>query len=231
MPETKFIKQLRRRLVELGCPLKRMRRLVREVAEHREDLKQAAMTEGRSQAEAEARADAQLGNPLVLAEQTMVALRQSSWWGRHPVIGFCVVPILMAPVLWLLLFCLELSLGFALGYGWDLRKLPGPDNLAAVRHLTITVVCAHCVAVALVTLFFCWFARQAAAAFKWTVTACVICSLYASFSKGTITPRSFQIAFSWSPDLVAGAVPLLIAGAIYFLLRRTARHFLEKVAE
>ena len=231
MSETDFIEQLRRRLVELGCPVARVRRVVREVAEHREDLKQAAMTEGLSATEAETRADAQLGDPLVLAEQTMTALRRSSWWGRHAVIGFCVVPILMAPVLWFLLFCLELSLGFALGYGWDPRKLPRSDNLAAVHHLTITVVCAHCVAVALVTLFFCWFARQAVAGFKWMVTACAICSLYASFSKGTITPHSFQIGFSWSPDLIAGAVPLLIAGGVYILRRRTTRRFLEKVAE
>ncbi|MGO8836789.1 MAG: hypothetical protein ACLQAH_19245 [Limisphaerales bacterium] len=221
---------MRRRLVELGCPLAQVRRLVREVADHREDLKQAALSEGLSVADAEACANAQLGDPLALAEQTMTTLRQSSWWGCHSIIGFLVLPLLMAPVLWFLLFCLELSLGFALGYGWDPKKLPGPNNLAAVHHLTIIVVCAHCIAVALVTLFFCQLAQRAAAGFKWTVTACAICSLYASFSKGTITPHSFQIGFSWTPDLIAGAIPLLIAGLICIFQRRTRRHFPEQVA-
>src|SRR5208283_2031014 len=208
MPD--FIESLRRRLVELGCPLAQVWRLVREVADHREDLKQAVLSEGLSVADAEARANAQLGDPLALAEQTMTTLRQSSWWGCHSIIGFLVLPLLMAPVLWFLLFCLELSLGFALGYGWDPKKLPGHNNLAAVHHLTIIVVCAHCIAVALVTLFFCQLAQRAAAGFKWMGTACAICSLYALFSKGTITPHSFQIGFSWTPDLIAGAIPLLI---------------------
>jgi hypothetical protein len=59
MPD--FIEPLRRRLVELGCPRAQVRRLVREVADHREDLKQAAVVEGSSGADAEARANAQLG--------------------------------------------------------------------------------------------------------------------------------------------------------------------------
>ena len=229
MPD--FIEPLRRRLVELGCPMAQVRRLVREVADHREDLKQAALSEGLSEADAEARANAQLGDPLALAEQMMAALRRSSWWGRHSVIGFLVLPFLMAPVLWLLLFrSLELSLGFALGYGWDSKRLPGLQNVAAVHHLTIAVVCAHCVAIALVTLFFCRLARRAAAGFKWTATACAICSFYALFSKGTITPHSLQFGFSWTPDLIAGAIPLLIAGAIYIFRRRAAQRFLDKVA-
>jgi len=63
-----YIEQLRGRLLKLGCPIRHTRRLVREVGDHREDLKQAGLAEGLSEAEAEAQADASLGDPLVLAE-------------------------------------------------------------------------------------------------------------------------------------------------------------------
>ena len=46
MPD--FVEPLRRRLVELGCPMAQVRRLSREVADHRDDLKQAAVSEGLS---------------------------------------------------------------------------------------------------------------------------------------------------------------------------------------
>jgi len=228
MPD--FIEPLRRRLLELSCPVARARRLVREVADHREDLKQAALSEGLSEGDAEARANAQLGDPLVLAEQTMAALRQSSWWGRHFVIGFAVFPLLVVLVLWLSFLIIELSLGFALGYGWDLKKLPTADNPVAIYHLRIAVACASYVAIALVTFFFCWLARRAAVSFKWMVTACAICALYALFTKGTITPHSFQVGVSWTPHWIEAAIPLLISGSIYILRRRTARRFQEKAA-
>jgi len=229
MPD--FIETLRRRLLELGCPMAQVRRLVQEVADHREDLKQAALAEGLAEAEAEARANAQLGDPLALAEQMMATLRRASWWGRHFIIGFGVLPLLAVPVLWVLLFFLELALIFALGYGWDLKKLPRADNSIAIHHLQVAVVCAHYIAVAVLTFCFCWLARRAVVNFKWAVIACTICSLYASFSKGTITPHSFQVGLCWTPDWIVTAIPFLIAGAIYFFQRRTRQRFLEKVAD
>ncbi len=119
MPD--FIESLRHRLVVLGCPMKQARRLVREVADHREDLKQAAISGGLSEADAEARANTSLGDPLVLAEQMMAVLRRSTWWGRHYVVGFCVVPLLAVPVLWLVLLLFQLSLEFTLRFGWIRR--------------------------------------------------------------------------------------------------------------
>ena len=226
-----FIEPLRRRLVELGCPIAPVRRLVQEVADHQEDLKQAAMSEGLSGVDAEARANAQLGDPLTLAEQLMAALRRSSWWGRHPVVGFCGLPVLAVPVLWALLLFLDLSLEFALGYGWDAKKLHvAADNPVAFHHLVMALQCADFVAIALVTLFFCWLARRSAVNCKWMVTACVICSLYAFFLQVIVKPHFFAIGVYWPPQWIRVAIPLLIAGAIYICQRQTARHFREKIA-
>ena len=231
MARTDFIEQLRRRLLELGCPMVQVRRLVQEVADHHEDLKQAALSEGLSEADAEARANVQLGDPLALAEHLMAALRRSSWWGRHFLIGFCVLPLLAVPVLWALLLFLGLSLEFALGYSWDWKKLHvAADNPVAFHHLVMAVHGADYVAIALATLLFCWLARRSAVSVTWMATACAICSLYALFGQAIIKPHSFAVGVSWTPHWIEAAIPLLIAGAIYVFRRRTKQRFQEQVA-
>ena len=231
MARTDFIEPLRRRLLELGCPMVQARRLVQEVADHHEDLKQAALSEGLSEANAEVRANTQLGDPVALAEHLMAMLLRSSWWGRHSLIGFCLLPLLAVPVLWTLFLFLELSLEFALGFGWDLKKLhTAADNPVAFHHLVITLHCADYAAIALVTLLFCWLARRSGVSFKWMVIACVICSLYASFVYARIWPHNFAPGITWTPQWIRAAIPLLIAGAVYIFRRRTTQCFQEKVA-
>jgi hypothetical protein len=233
MPD--YIDTLRGRLVELGCPMKQLRRLVREVADHREDLKQAALTEGLSGADAEARANTQLGDPLVLAEQMMATLRRSSWWGRHYVVTFGLLPLLAYPVLWALFLVLELLLVITLGYGWDSKKLDvATNNPVAFHHLLMACHVVDYLAIALATLLFCWLARRAAVKLKWMAISCALCSLYAVIWYVKIEPHSFFLGFSANSHLAMpwgrGAIPLLVAGAMYFFRRRTARRFREKVA-
>jgi hypothetical protein len=234
MPD--FIEPLRRRLLELGCPMKQLRRLVREVADHREDLKQAAVAEGLSGADADARANAQLGDPLALAEELMVALRRSSWWGRHYVVTFGLLPLLAYPILWALLMLLQMALGFALGYGWNWKKLHVVvSNPVAFHHLTTAFQFMDYAAIALVTLLFCWLARRAVVKLKWTVVSCAICSLCAMIWWGRIEPHSFFMGFSLNSHLhmpwFRGAIPLLVAGLIYVFQWRMGRRFQEKVAD
>lgn len=200
MPD--FIEPLRRRLVELGCPSAQMRRLVREVTDHRDDLKQAAMSDRLSEADAEARANAQLGNPLALAEQMMVALRRSSWWGRHSVVTFCLLPFLVYPVLWALFLLLGLLLEFGLGYGWDSKKLDVVRNDPVAFHrLLMACHVVDYLAIALATLLFCWLARRSAVSFKWMVTACVVCSVIAVITWVKIELHSFSLGFSANSHL------------------------------
>jgi hypothetical protein len=233
MPD--FIEPLRRRLVELGCPMTQVRRLVREVADHRDDLKQAAVSEGLSGADVEACANAQLGDPLALAEQMMAALRRSSWWGRHFIFTFCLLPLLVYPVLWTLLLLLQMAFGFALGYGWNWEKLHVvANNPVTFHHLTTAFQFMDYAAIALVALFFCWLARRSAVSLKWVAISCAICSLAAVITYAKIEPHSFFIGFAMNSHLhmpwFRGAIPLLIAGAIYVFHRRTTQCFREKVA-
>jgi hypothetical protein len=237
MPDTDFIEQLRGRLVELGCPKAHVRRLVREVAEHREDLKQAAVLEGLSGADAESQANAQLGDPIALAEHLMVAVRRSSWSGRHFVVTFGLLPLLAFPVLWLLLMIIELSLGFALGFGWDYKKLHvAAINPVANHHINIALRSMDYAAITLVALLFCWLARRSAVSAKWMVTSCAICSFYALVTYGRVEPHSFTMGFITSTagippihQCIKATIPLLIAG-VFYVFQRRAKHELRRNA-
>ena len=214
----------------LAVPKVQAQRLVQEVADHREDLKQAARLEGLPEADAESRANALLGDPLTLAEHLMVMQRRSSWWGRHFIIGFCLLPLLTVPLLWALLLSLEVALEFALSYGLYGKKQLQVlvDNPASFQHFVMAFNCTDCVAIALVTLLFCWLARRSAVSLTWTMIACGICSLYALFVWGQITPHSFFMGIYWPAHRmgwIRAAIPLSIAGVIYACRRRTKPEF------
>ena len=231
MPRTDFVEQLRCRLVDLGCPIGHVRRLVREVADHREDLKQAALSEGISETAAEIHAETLLGDPHDLAERLVMTLRQSSWWGRHFIIGFCFLPLVVAPVIWCLLLAAGLWLGFAMGYGLDPHQLGmAADNSVSFRHMAMAVYGTDYIAIALVTLLFCWLARRSALSLKWTVVACAICSLYALFSRVTIIPHSFSLGISWAPQWIRSVIPLVVVSVTYASRWRTERSYHENAA-
>jgi hypothetical protein len=208
-----------------------VRRLVREVAEHREDLKQAGVAEGLSETAAESRANTRLGDPFDLANDLMMTVRRSSWWGRHSFVGFGVLPLLAVPVLWCLIFCLNLSLEFALGYDWNHTKLHvAANNQITFHHMFIAFNCADYASVALVTLFFCWLARRSAVGFIWLVTACVICSIFTLFVHTYIRPHGLWLNIAAKPQWFRSAIPLLIVGMVYILRRRTIGNYQKNAA-
>jgi len=238
MARTDFIEPLRRRLLELGCPMVQARRLVREMADHREDLKQAALVEGLSEPGAEVQADGQLGDPLSLAEHLMTAQRRSSWWGRHYVVTFGLLPVLAVPVLWALVLFLELFLlAVVLGYGWNLTKIRATvDDPVIFPYLLMTFHFMDYLAVAFVSLGFYRLARRAAVNWKWMMIACGLCSFFSLLSWARIEPHSFFLGFNANIRLhlyyeqwIKGMIPLAVAAAGHVLHRRKAQRFLEQV--
>ena len=135
------IAQFERRLVELGCPAAQLRASVRELGEHHDDLKQAALEEGLSEPDAEARADELLGEPVTLAGQISAVLRQSSWFGRHPVITFCLLPSLVMILMAVLGLSLDVLAGRLYFTADELSVLADDSGglallkIVAVRHL------------------------------------------------------------------------------------------------
>jgi len=226
MPD--FLEILRHRLLELGCPRSQARRLVGEVADHRDDLKQAALAEGWSAAEAEARADAALGDPLVLADQQMAVLRRSNWCGRHYVVTFGLLPVLVYPVLWLVFLLVQLALEITLKYGWNNDRLHAiGDNPVAFQRVLILFQLMDYTAVALAAFCFCSLARRAMVGFKWMLTTGILCSVLAMLTWCKIEPHNFSIGFSaswqWHQPWWRGAIPPAMVGAFYFFQRLQAR--------
>ncbi len=101
MPDPNPIAELQRRLLELGCPVKATRHIVREAAEHFEDLQRAAVGRGLSPSEAVANASEQFGDPAGIARKHVEVLRNASWLGRHSVFSFMLLPFVIFCLIWM----------------------------------------------------------------------------------------------------------------------------------
>lgn len=234
MPDAIVIAQFERRLVEMGCPSRRLAEYVHELAEHYEDLKQAALEERLPEKEAEAQARELLGDPVFLAENAVAVLRRSSWWGRHPVLGFVVLPwpafMVAAVVCW----------GIFIGFCWLLGMIFGPAFRvdASIGHalsddpelfnsfasrLNATM---HLCSIVVALLFFCYLARRAALGLKWTLAACASCAFISIYAIFEIRPRQliFMVSSNPSNELLA-ITPLLIAIGLFIGQRLRERRF------
>ncbi len=83
----------RRRQIELGCPARKTRTKVEDLALLHSNLKRTALKDGLPDEEAEARADSQLGDIFAQADEIVMDHRAHSWWGRHLILGYIIVPI------------------------------------------------------------------------------------------------------------------------------------------
>lgn len=211
MSSSAFIERFQRRLAQLGCPARHKRRFTRELSDHLDDLKTAGVADGLSEAEADVRAGGWLGEPVVLAEHLAAVLRNSSWWGRHPVIGFCWLPCVMLLVmitLALLFGALLGSLCFTAGELHDLAQY-GLD--AVQRSLAVT----YYIAVALTAMLLCYLVKRSASGLKWALASCGILALHGCFCWLRVASRALTFGYSWPPrpDWPAIAIPLAVAGA------------------
>jgi len=221
--------QLRRRLLELGCPPTRALLIVREVADHRDDLIHAALAAGLNPSAARARADAELGHPLTLAERHVAVLRQSSWWGRHPALGFGLVPFLAVPFLWLLWLGLGIECVCLLLYGGDFTAFGhAGNNPLYYPRFAVALQLYSQAGIAVEALLFCWLARRFALGAKWTLLACALVAIHAFCMWARVTPHNFSIFYgasfyAWKFPFINfanAAIPFLIAAAFQLFQRR-----------
>ena len=230
MREPAMIALFERRLVELGCPSAQLRSNVRELGEHHEDLKCAALEEGLSEAEAEARADKLLGEPADLAGQISAVLRQSSWWGRHPVIAFCLLPLLAMPIMAMLGLAIDALAGwlYSLYFTADQLSILANDGgeIALARMVGVATWCAMTL---LTSALFFRLARRGARGLRWALAACAIGSIANCCTGFRLDPHMFGMYWSFPPTLrypnwVLLLAPLpAIAGAWWLKRGRLSR--------
>lgn len=223
MPEAIVIAQFERRLAQMGCPALRIKENVRELAEHFEDLKRAARDEGLTDDEAQARAIEQLGNPIILAENAVAILRYSSWWGRHPFIGFFVMPVLAFELVWVLcvtfvLICVE-QLGKIFGSAFtvsaDLRHTLSDHPDASQGFMDALNVVIRLAAMAVVIVMFWRMGRRAAVSLKWMLAVCISCAALNLVSDYNLEPCKISAGMSWpGPHWFFASIPLLFAGIL-----------------
>ena len=235
MPESLVIARFERRLVELGCPAWRSAARVRELAEHFEDLKAAAMGEGLGEAEAEVRAGAQLGNPVLLADNAAWLLRRSSWWGRHPLIRFGVLPFLsFIPILGV---CWAVSLGAcwlagrvgpAYRFDSSLAGALSADPKIFYQFAGPLNTGVMLLAMLVTMVLFGWLARRSVVGMKWMLGVCAVCAVDSLFGYSGIHPHSFDVQLGWNSsdwfhNVAYAAIPAWFAGLVWLNRRRQLR--------
>lgn len=234
MPDAIVIAQFERRLVEMGCPSRRLAEYVHELAEHYEDLKQAAREEGLPEKEAEAQARALLGDPVFLAENAVTMLRQSSWWGRHPFLGFGVLPlpafIVSSIVCWGIFagLCWLLSMIFGPAYRVDANIGHALSDDPKFLNSFVAPLNAgmHLGAIFLVLLVFCRLARRSALGLKWMLVACASCAFVSLYAISELRPHNIVLMVSSNPsNKLLAVAPLLIAAALFIGQRLRERRF------
>jgi hypothetical protein len=222
MLDTVIIGQFERRLLELGCPATQARHKARELADHHADLKQAALEEGFSETEAEARAAAQLGEPAGLAEKLACAMRQSSWWGRHPVIGFCLLPLFGLVPFWVLCGSLLAGVVWLVGHLLGPAYLVNMDTANALaldpkefaNYSQLVNALLNSAAVAVMSIQFCHLARRSASGLKWILAACAVCSFSGAFTGVYVGPHCISAGIC-PPDRICAAIPWIVAAAAF----------------
>jgi hypothetical protein len=230
MFDTVIIGQFERRLIELGCPARHARDKAQELADHHADLKQAALEDGLSETEAEGRATAQLGEPSGLAERLALTMRQSSWWGRHPVIGFCLLPLFGVWPFWLLVGATLAGAVWLIGHIFgpayqvtsdtaDALSLD-PGELAKYSQLLNALLnSAACV---VMSVTFCRLAQRSVSGLKWIIAACAVCSFSGAFTGVYVGPHSISVGIC-APDRICAAIPWIVAAAAFLRQRQIAR--------
>ncbi len=215
------LQQIERGLVELDCPPAQLRRRLRELADHHEDLKRDALEEGLSETDAEAQADKLLGEPAVLAAQLAATLRQSSWWGRHPIVGFCLLP----PLAIFSFFFLTLYFDYGICYV-SLPKEQISDLANSGRELKFCqwLVTGNFYASTILTAaLFATLARRTVAGMKWTLILCVLCALLGAFFYVAISPHNITLGLWTHLQWTGLLLPLAVAGGAWWRRRQSIK--------
>lgn len=214
---------LRARLLGIGIPAGYVARLTRELEEHRRDVLEELRDAGVSGGAAELEVNARMGSFDELAVQLSTTLRRSTWCGRHPVVIFCVLPVLTFMASFAL--ALALVIGVAEVAGWqEYRAKLTPGHWMLATGLAQGVRWALFAAI---PFWFCWLARSAFCGYRWAFATCLVFSLHGLLHQFSIVAPAVggKGSLSWGYgthlDWIGLSVPLLVFGLFVILSKYT----------
>jgi hypothetical protein len=210
MHKPDVVADVRRRLLRNGFAHRYANGVARELEDHWVDLVEENLRQGHTRVEAEAQANAHLGDARVLAEDFSARMRQTSWLGRHPALGFSLLAI-FATVLWWGLWLA--AAGSATGVvGWR------PAFLAVAPRFDLMISCVEWIRIAsyiAIPWFICFVAHRYHCGWKPALWGCLIVAAHNSTHDFSITgpPGHGSIAWGYSfssngPELFAVLAPV-----------------------
>jgi hypothetical protein len=167
-----------------GLPSAEVNRLLQELDDHVTDLftEQGGPMEGQLQRNEQI--ESRLGRPEDLAAAALANRRQTSVFGRHPILSFVVAPIPLALVSWIgfLLSCfgsLKLA-GYVLGEKYTIEGRAVRDwPSTLVQAMSAVEIGLRFLPPALAAALLCWCANRAAVGWRWTLTGTCLVALVA----------------------------------------------------
>jgi len=196
------------RLTARRLPQEYVQRLVRELADHFEDLKEETMG-------MEAEAFSRLGEPQHVAAAAVEAYGRRNLLARHPSLKFLVFAV--SPVLSLIVFAIAgLFVLFALAKGLGYVDSTGTHVGAAVKAILPYLLTAMTIVIpaALLTALYFGLARRFGIGRRWTLASCLVLSVLAGLAMCDVTLSELpgQSRLTYGLGLGLGAADLLRMG-------------------
>ncbi|MHC1725328.1 MAG: hypothetical protein AB9866_04825 [Syntrophobacteraceae bacterium] len=121
------LERLRIRLIRQGMPIRHASRIVGELTAHAEDIGDELIESASPPDELETRIRERLGNLDLIAEEIRECFSRGTFWGRHPVTTFVLLPVvsfsllILVPILSgsLLISFLDIMKGYGVAYDVD----------------------------------------------------------------------------------------------------------------
>ncbi len=204
MSPENMLQNLARQLARRGLPRGYVRRVISELRDHGDDVRQES--EGESLA-------SRLGEPRALADEIVSAYRKKSFIGRHPLFALAVGPIPLAILIWAAVMA-----GTFLGLQWWYGDMSGLEPGAAFALLVFNDVWKTVVPFAVAGVA-AWFAARSGHRLRWIALPCLLMAVWAAaFDSGLqVSPFPNQSKFTvglgmslFSLPPLAACLPLLV---------------------
>lgn len=186
MDARQWLNELQTELFQRRLPRRYVKRLIRELSDHVLDDQERPMS---TDAPMLPGAIERLGSPRTIAISAEQEFQRRRFAARHPILMFCVCPVLLLPVIAVACFFVPAWLiGSVLeGFGLDQKVNDSPWFIPTIHaYMTSTLLLAS----VLVVLAFSGLARRCAVRPRWIVASGLLVAILCGCTWSQVTPRT-----------------------------------------